>query len=330
MVSMKDVAELAGVSVSTVSRVISGAIKVEEPTKRRVEAAIKKINYKPNLLAQGLRIKSGKMIGLIVPEIVHPSFVNIIKYTEASAAEKSLNLVVCNTYNNPVKSAEAFDQLLRRNINGIILSRVSDESQVIRLISQTDTPVIIIDRALYHENIPNIVLDNYKAGVIAAEHFISSGRKQIACVTGSHKILLVRERLKGFWDTLKKANVNLRADSIIEGDFSFETGKRATEYFLSRDRAIDAIWAQSDLIAAGLITSYQREGVKIPDDIAVIGMDNIIQSTMMYPTITSLIQPYKEMCSKAVELIILLSEGGTLQQNHFVFEPKLVIRESAP
>ena len=92
MASMKDVAKLAGVSVSTVSRVISGTIKVEEPTKRRVKEAIKKVNYKPNLLAQGLRIKSGKMIGLIVPEIVHPSFVNIIKYTEECAAKKSLNL----------------------------------------------------------------------------------------------------------------------------------------------------------------------------------------------------------------------------------------------
>jgi len=330
LASMKDVAKLAGVSVSTVSRVISGNIKVEELTKRRVEEAIKKVNFKPNLLAQGLRIKSGKMIGLIVPEIVHPSFVNIIKYTEECAARKNLNLVICNTHNDPEKSANAFDQLLRRNINGIILSRVSDESQVIRLISQTDTPVIIIDRALDHESIPNIVLNNYKAGQIAAEHFAKSGRRHIACVTGPQKILLARERLQGFKDTLQSHGLKFDDRFIFEGEFSFETGKQAAELFYEAGIDIDGIWAQSDLIAAGLITSYQRKGLNIPDDIAVVGMDDIVQSTMMYPTITSIMQPYKDMCCKAIDVIDKLTGGESLEQSHFVFEPELVVRESAP
>ncbi len=330
LASMKDVAKLAGVSVSTVSRVISGAMKVEEPTKNRVEAAIRKVNFKPNLMAQGLRIKSSKMIGLIVPEIVHPSFVNIIKYTEECAAEKSLNLIICNTHNDPQKSANAFDQLLRRNIDGIILSRVSDESRILSLISQTETPVIIIDRALDHESIPNIVLDNYKAGVIAAEHLVKSGRKRIACITGPGKILLVRERLKGFRDTLHNYGLRLEHNYIFEGAFSFETGKDAAKSFLKSNLDIDGVWAQSDLIAAGLITTYQRRRIHIPEDIAVVGMDNIIQSTMMYPTITTIIQPYKDMCYKAIEVIDLLAAGKNIEQTNFVFEPELVIRESAP
>lgn len=327
---MKDVAKLAGVSVSTVSRVISGTVRVEEPTKKRVQEAIRKVNFKPNLLAQGLRIKSGKMIGLIVPEIVHPSFANIIKYTEECAARKSLNLVVCNTQNDPEKSANAFDQLLRRNINGIILSRVSDESQVIRLISQTDTPVIIIDRALDHESIPNIVLNNYMAGQIAAEHLVKSGRRHIACVTGSQKILLARERLQGFKETLQSFGIELKDRHIFEGDFSFDTGRKAAELFHELNFNIDGIWAQSDLIAIGLVTTYQRKKINIPDDIAIVGMDDIVQSTMMYPTITSIVQPYEDMCCKAIDVIEKLSGENPLEQHHFVFEPKLVVRESAP
>ncbi|OQY32547.1 MAG: hypothetical protein B6241_10725 [Spirochaetaceae bacterium 4572_59] len=330
MASMKDVARLAGVSVSTVSRVISGAMRVEEPTKKKVEEAIRKVNYKPNLLAQGLRIKNGKMIGLIVPEINHPSFVNIINYTEKYAAEKSLNLVLCNTYNDPEKSANAFDQLLRRNINGIILSRVSDESQVKNLISNTNTPVIIIDRALDHEDVPNIILNNYKAGQLAAEHLIKSGRKRIACITGSQKIRLVRERLNGFRDILQKHGIALEHKNIFEGDFSFKTGEQAARFFLELNSEIDSVWAQSDLIAAGLITAFQRAGKNIPEDISVIGMDNITQSTMMYPTITTIIQPYEDMCRKAIEVIDTLTEDEKLEKTNFIFEPELIVRESAP
>lgn len=330
MASMKDVAKLAGVSVSTVSRVISGAMKVEDDTKNKVDAAIRKVNYKPNLLAQGLRIKSGKMIGLIVPDIAHPSFMSVIKYTEQCAAEKGLNLIICNTNNSTEKTAQAFEQLLRRNINGIILSRVSDESQVIHLVSNTNTPVIVIDRALDHEDTPNVILDNYKAGQIAAEHLIKSGRKHLACVTGSQKILLARERLYGFKDTLENHGIKLEREFIFEGDFVFQTGQDAVEYFLGRGLEVDGIWGQSDLIAAGLITSLQRKGRRVPEDVAIIGMDNISQCTMMYPTITSIIQPYEQMSCKAVELIDLMSDGKSLSQSHFVFEPSLVVRESAP
>jgi len=330
MASMKDVAKLAGVSASTVSRVISGAMKVEEPTKKKVEEAIAKVNYKPNILAQGLRIKSGKMIGLIVPEINHPTFVNFINYSEEYAREKSLSLVLCNTHNNPEESAKAFDELLRRNIDGIILSRVSDESQVIDLVSKTNTPVIILDRALEHEKIPNVILNNYKAGEIAAEHIVKSGRKRVACVTGSRRIRLVRERLDGFRNTLNLHGIQLEEQYIFEGKFSFQTGIDAFLAFQSTSIEIDAIWAQSDLIAMGLITSLQRNGISVPRDTIVVGMDDIVQSTMMYPTITSVTQPFSEMCWQAIDLIDKMAKGESVNQDDFVFEPGLVIRESAP
>ncbi|MBF9018019.1 MULTISPECIES: LacI family DNA-binding transcriptional regulator [unclassified Oceanispirochaeta] len=330
MASMKDVAKLAGVSVSTVSRVISGAMKVEEPTKKKVVEAIRKVDYKPNLMAQGLRIKKGNMIGFIVPEISHPSFVNFINYAEKYASHKSLSLIVCNTHNDPKKAAEAFDNLLRRNINGIILSRVSDESQVLNFISKTDTPVIIIDRALNHENLPNLILDNYKAGKIAAEHFLRAGHRHIACVTGSQKILLVRERLNGFRDTLQENGIVLEDNHVFEGAFTFETGVKAVHLFEELNSDVDAVWAQSDIIAAGLIASYQRIGRHIPEDVAIIGMDDISLSTMIYPTITSIKQPYEEMSRKAVEIIDTLADGGSLDRSHFVFEPELIVRESAP
>jgi len=330
MSSMKDVALLAGVSQSTVSRVINGTMHVDEATKKRVEEAVAAANYRPNLLAQGLRAKSARSIGLLVPEIAHPSYNMVIKYIEESAFRRGLNLVLFNTHNDYKEEAVAVDLLLRQRINGIIFSRVSDESQIANIRETTDTPVVIIDRVLLDEKIPSVILNNYRAGVLAAEHLLKRGCRRLACITGNYKIGLCRDRYRGFKETIEKHGIACEDFLRFEGNFNYDTGVRAVEYFIEKGFEFDGVWGQNDSIATGVISTLLRKGLRVPEDVSVIGMDDVLFARMYYPSITTIAQPYQQMCEKALEFIDLLSNEKTVSNYQIVLEPSLVIRESAP
>ncbi|RFU93777.1 LacI family transcriptional regulator [Sphaerochaeta halotolerans] len=328
MTSLKDVATIAGVSPSTVSRVINGTMYVTDETRRRVEEAIATVNYRPNLLAQSLRLKATRNIGLLVPEIAHPSFNLVIKYIEESAFKRGLNLLIFNTHNNHGREANAMDLLLRQRINGIIFSRISDENHVINMSRSSDIPMVVIDRSLHDEKIPNVILDNYLAGVMAAEHLLACGCKKMATITGSFKIGLARERFQGFRDTLEKHGLQLDRDLVYEGEFNFENGVAGVTHFLETGYSFDGLWGQNDMIAAGAIGTLVRHGIKVPEDVSVMGMDDVQFARMYCPSISTIAQPYKEMCEKAVECIDKLTKDEEVEQFQVLYPPKLVVRES--
>jgi DNA-binding LacI/PurR family transcriptional regulator len=330
MSSLKDVAALAGVSPSTVSRVINGTMFVTEETRQRVEAAIEAVDYRPNLLAQSLRLKVTKNIGLLVPEIAHPSFNLVIKYIEESASRRGLNLLIFNTHNDYAREAVAIDMLLRQKINGIIFSRVSDESHVVNMSRTTETPMVVIDRALHNEKIPNVILDNYRAGVMAAEHLIACGCTRIATITGNFKIGLCRERFQGFRDTLERHDLVFDRALLHEGEFTYKNGVAGVSRFLEQGLRFDGLWGHNDLIAAGAISTLLRRGIRVPDDVAVMGMDDVQFASMYFPSITTIAQPYKELCEKAVEYIDKLTSGQEIERFQVLLPPTLVVRESAP
>jgi DNA-binding LacI/PurR family transcriptional regulator len=331
MTSLKDVAAIAGVSPSTVSRVINGTIFVTEETKLRVEEAIATVNYRPNLLAQGLRLKATKNIALLVPEISDPSYYTLmIKYIEESAFKRGLNLMIINTQNDFAREAAAIDLLLRQRINGIIFSRVSDESHVVNLSRTTSTPMVVIDRAFQNEKIPNVTIDNYMAGVMAAEHLISCGCTRIATITGNFKISLSRDRFQGFSDTVKRHGLELLPSLVYEGEFNYETGIAGVTRFLSEGVPFDGIWGHNDLIAAGAISTLLRQNLRVPQDVHVMGMDNLKFASMFYPSITTIGQPYHQMCETAVEYIDRLTNGDDIEDFQVMLSPSLIINESSP
>ena len=221
MSSMKDVAKLAGVSISTVSRVVNKQnFPIDEITKQKVLDATRKLNYRPNLLAKGLRLKSGHIIGLVVPDFIPlHAFANIIKYVEKFALEHDFNLILGNNQDNPDIEERFIDSLIRRSVDGIIFSRVSDESRVLKILHQQNIPIVVIDRALEDESVPSVVLNNVRAGELAAEHFVELGHRQIGCITGPLNIGLCRERLKAFKQVVVRHNRVFDEGCVFEGDF---------------------------------------------------------------------------------------------------------------
>ncbi len=328
MASMKDVAKLANVSESTVSRVINRNIPVDAATRSRVEAAIQKLDYKPNLLAKGLRIKRSHLIGLVVPEIVHHTFASFIQYLEESAVARGYNLIVGNHKDDPSLEESFIDMLVRRNVDGIIFSRVSDESRIMKIIDKTQVPVVVIDRAAERESLASVVLDNHKAGQLAGNHLGSLGHRAVGCVTGPLKISLSRERLAGFRDALSRHGATLAEDAVFEGNFKFESGLEGAQAVLGRHPEITAIWAQNDLMAVGVLKHLQAIGREVPRDMSLVGMDDIILARMITPALTTVTQPFEQICEKAIELLLSVRNNDGSPPGRIMIEPDLVVRDS--
>ena len=326
MTSLKDVAALAGVSVTTVSRVINDQSLVDAGTRRRVEEAIEKLRYRPNLLAKGLRAGSGKMIGFVVPMTAHSTFSRFLQYVGDYSYQKGYNLVVGSHHNDPDIEERLIDSFYRRNIDGLILSLVSDESRVLGSIHKSSVPTIIIDRMVSRGQHTSVTVDNYRAGVLMAEHFLSLGHRKIGCVVGLMSISLARERLKGFRDTLGDNGVALDDRHICEGDYDFESGIIAAKKILQNPgNRPTAIWAQSDDLAAGVLKYASSIGISVPRELSIAGMDDNEIARVLTPSLTTIAQPVREMSEKAVDLII---GGKPLVEKSVITEPKLIIRES--
>lgn len=323
---MKDVAVLAGVSTSTVSRVINNSMPVDEETRLKVEQAIKTINFKPSLMARGLRMKSANLIGIVVPELQHETFTSFIKFTEQSVEAQGYNLVIGSTSSNVETEERFIVNLIRRNIDGIIFSRVSDNSQALKLIDRSNIPIVIIDRSLEREDIPSVVMNNYGAGVMAAEHLLSLGHRRFACITGPMDISINRDRIRGFRETIVQNGGTLEDKCVFEGNFKFESGGRGVDYLVDTRADFTAIWVQNDYMAIGAINRFVARGISVPGDVSVIGLDNIEHSWMIQPALTTIAQPFQEMCANAVDIIIKMSRKEQISATRIVLDPELVVR----
>jgi DNA-binding LacI/PurR family transcriptional regulator len=328
MASMKDVAKLANVSESTVSRVINRTIPVDAGTRLRVEEAVQKLDYKPNLLAKGLRIKRTHLIGLVVPEIVHHTFASFIQFLEESAVARGYNVIVGNHKDDPALEESFIDMLVRRNVDGIIFTRVSDESRIMKIIDRARVPVVVIDRAAEREELASVVLNNRRAGQIAADHLGGLGHRAIGCVCGPLKIPLSRERLAGFREELSRFGAVLPDDAVFEGDFKFESGIRGAEAILARHPELTAIWAQNDLMAVGVLKHLLAIGREVPSGISLVGMDDITLARMITPALTTVTQPFEQICEKAVEMLLSMKEGDMSSRGRITLEPGLAVRDS--
>ena len=328
MASMKDVAAIAGVSVSTVSRVINNAIPVGARTRELVEQAIGEVNYRPNLLASGLRSRSGNLIGLAVPEIGHQSFDTFIKYIEEYARANKYGLILGDIQNDADGEADFIDQLIRRNVDGIIFIRVSDESRALEMLNTTTIPYVVLDRGASTATAPTVVMDNHQAGRLAAQHLIALGHRDVACVTGPLNVSLCRDRLDGFTQTLSAAGLRLLRDDIHESDFRFESGVTLVPGLLERVPPVTALWAQNDLMAIGIMAGLKDHGLSVPRDFSVIGVDDIVSCRMLRPQLTTVRQPFREMSRAAVELLLRESALGERISEKIEIPTELVVRQS--
>ena len=320
MATIKDVAKKANVSVATVSRVINNTGYVNQETRQLVLNAIEALGYVPNELARSLFRKQSKIIGMIVPHISTIFFAALIEAIEDVLVTQGFKLMIFNSRDDIEREQMTIKVLSQYNIDGIILVA---NTKSIKDYQALNIPMITIDHQV-GKDIPSVTSDNYLGGQIAATKLIQEGAKNIIHFRGPSVLLTVTERARGFYDTLN-------THDVIINSFDLDFKKPDTDdiaMFLKKHDTVDGIFCSSDIIAINVIRVLYQLGKKIPDDVQVIGFDNIELCDLITPTLTSIAQPIDNIAIEAANSLLTLIDKQPLKNNHIVLPVHLVTRDS--
>lgn len=299
MATIKDVAKVAGVTVTTVSRVLNNRGYISDKTRKKVHDAMKNLDYKPNELARSLFRKKSNLIGLILPDVSHPFFGELSKHIEYYAYEEGYKILLCNSYQNSDKEKDYIEMLKRSQVDGIIMgSHTLKTSEYLN----TNLPIVAIDRNLSND-IPFITSDNYHGGVLATNLLIDKGCKKLAHISGPLELNTpANKRYNAFIDVTKEKNIE---EIVVHGKLDTFEGYKKMIFKLFQDHPdIDGIFASSDIIAASIINVAHLLGKEITDDLKIVGYDDISIAPLVFPPLTTIKQPIEYMGKLAIELLI--------------------------
>ena len=322
-VTIQDVARAAGVSVSTVSRVLNGKVDVASETQDRVLSVIDELGYTTNLAARSMRSFKNYLVGLIMPDIAYPYAIEIMKGINQAIAESEFDLIVYTT--GDVKKfgramhEKKYVSLLNNSITDglVIVAPVVGEFA-------TEAPIVSIDPVMSNPNYPAVHATNYQGVVDGMEYLLSLGHRRIGFITGRPELESSNRRLNGYRDSLKKAGIPIDEQLIAAGDYTTETGAKCARKLLSLENPPTAIFASNDQAAMGVIQTAGEMGLRIPEDLSVIGFDNIPESK--YLGLTTVDQFIAQMGYVAMQMLIKLINGHPLEETTYKMKTKLVIR----
>lgn len=323
IITIKDVAKHAGVSVATISRVLNNKGYVGAATRKKVEESIKELDYRPNEVARSLFKKQSKTIGLIVPDIMNPYFPELARAVEDIAVQLGYNVILCNSDENAEKELRYLEVLQQKYIDGIIVASNTLDAQTI---FDLKIPVVSLDREI-SKDIPTIVVDNIKGAKKATLYLQKKGYQKIAHISGPHNIINANERTAGYREVVSNKPW-FKESYISNGHYKMEAATDATLKLLALHPEIDGIFAANDTMAIGVMKAVHQLGLKIPEDIAVIGFDGIALSKAVTPELTTIEQPMYELGETAARMLIGLVEGKPLEKNYFKFDVNLLERDS--
>lgn len=327
MATIKDVAKRANLSVATVSRVMSNKDHVTEETRKKVELAIAELNYQPNITAKRLREQKTNCIIVIVPDINNTFFPEVFRGIEMIASKRGYRVWLEDMQNNVEIEKQIFDVLPQKQVDGIISLTARTEKSAIEAVAK-EYPLVLAGQYLEDTCIPHVGISNIKASREAVNHLIQLGHTRISHISGPLNRLIYRDRLRGYYSALERANIETDETIIFHGDYTYESGYKLANEIMALENPVSAIFAATDDMAAGAIKAIKAAGKRVPEDYAVVGFDNIRLSTIIEPAITTIEQPKLEMGIKAMEMLFELIDGKTLEEEQVVLEHKLIIRES--
>ena len=314
---IKDIAREAGVSTATVSHVINNTKYVSDETREKVQRAIEEFNYHPNAHAQMLALGRSNMIGLLVSDISNPFFPEIIKSIEAAVFAAGYNLILLNTNYEPERALDYVRRLLQMKVAGIILMIAEFDSSLIEEFKNKKTSVVFHDLGVVGERMSNIILD-YAVGIDeAVRHLVSLGHSKIVHIAGSHEIYSAGVRQQAFVDAMKKYFPEEADIKIYEGDFRFEGGRHAAHQILSESELPTAIVVANDMMALGAMQEFKGAGLRIPQDISIVGFDDISFASLSEPALTTVCSPRVEIGRRAFEALALTMEKPRQKVSRF-------------
>ncbi len=326
--TVQDVARAANVSTATVSRALSAPERVSEKARKRVEEAIRQTGYVINHTARNLRRQQTGTIVALVPDIGNSHFSNILKGIESVCAEKDINVLIADTRKPSMSRSKLQTYFSRNNVDGIVILDGDISVEEMRRSNLSLPPMVTAGEWCADPTVPVSLVDNLKGAGLAVNHLIECGHHTFGHVCGLLTHLPGRERLEGFRATLEQADMDPAGAWVFEGDYSMEAGKNAAQAWLALGARPTAVFCASDGIAMGFIATLHQAGIRVPDDVSVVGFDDIEVAQHYIPALTTIHQPRRAVGSSAARDLLALIEGRQPDNRHSRLDPWLVVRDS--
>ncbi|WP_350415334.1 ribose operon transcriptional repressor RbsR [Cronobacter malonaticus] len=327
---MKDVARLAGVSTSTVSHVINKDRFVSEVIRLRVEDAIRTLNYAPSALARSLKLNQTRTIGMLITASSNPFFSELVRGVERSCFERGYSLVLCNTDGDEQRMNRNLETLLQKRVDGLLLLCTETHQPSPAIMKRYPAiPTVMMDWSPFDGGSDVIQDNSLLGGDIATRYLIDKGYTRIACVTGPLDKTPARLRLEGYRTAMQRAGLPVAEGYEVIGDFEFAGGLRAMQSLLALPEPPQAVFMGNDAMAVGAYQALYQAGLRIPQDIALVGYDDIELASYMTPPLTTIHQPKDELGELAIDVLIHRMAQPELQQQRLQLTPELMVRGSA-
>lgn len=323
MTSIREVAKIAGVSPATVSRVMNGTANVNEEKRKRVQKAIEQTGFQPNELARALYKKSSKIIGIIVPDIENPFFSELAKAVEDKAYQNGYRILLCSSGDDWEKEAANIQMLIQMRAEGIVV--MTNCAETGKVLAECPVPVILVDRKLEGaQEKAMIESDNYKGGYLAAEHLIQKGCKKIVFFRDPAGYSSGQKRQEGYLDVCEKYGIEKRQ---VDCPYDYDSGLKAAKKALELYPDMDGVLASNDIVAMSVYKVLKKHGKRVPEDVQLVGYDDVGFGRLFTPELTTVHQPILEMGHLAAE-IILKAVAGEKYEKQNTFDVRLIERET--
>jgi len=310
-VTLRDIASLTGFSINTVSRSLNNKEEVNADTRAKILAAADKLGYRPNRLAKGLRSNKTGTIGVVVTDVANPFFSALVKGIARAARDLGYSIILQDSDEDYAGEEEAIQVLLAEQVDGILITPVQSHKQMIEKLTEAQFPFVLVGRYFQDLDTNYVVPDDYQGGFLATEHLIQQGYTRLAMVNGPLHISSARERFQGFSDAMSKHGIPLDESLVISGALTVEEGLSLSRSILKQVPRPSAIVCYSDFVAFGVMQAIREIGLSIPEDIAVVGFDDVWMSSCLEVPLTTIRSPKEELGRQAMQLLV-----HRLKENH--------------
>ena len=333
--TMKRIAGQLGVSITTISKVLNNREDIGDATRARVLAKVAELGYQPNAVARSLTLRRTHTLGVVIPDLMHSFFVEIVAGLEAVASARGYGLLLCSSSEDPVKERQELEMLRQRQVDGIVLGSANavGNTDLLQQLTSLGIGLVMIDRDDHPDvRCDRVVTDDEEVGRLATAHLIARGRRSIGHLTGT-SVLHAKRRAEGYRNALKIAGLKLKPEWIVRAGFKEADGYRAMTRLLGMTPRVDAVFAANDPSAIGAMKAIWDAGLRVPEDVAVVGAGDIALGDMLRVPLTTVSWSREDQGKAAAELVLQRIEGGSDgdadRPQRIVIPPKLVVRRSS-